>query len=157
MMDRIHQADSLSSLLGFIFISLLTVSAVGCSAGQQSEYAVDNGPAKYINLKACPPPAAGNFESATISEIISRPAGFDGKYVSVVGYYYSGFEMSGIYSLPQDELLPKDGLWLFGTSPFHDFNGEKVFVSGMFSSVNRGHLGLWSGTICVSEIRLMQK
>lgn len=106
-----------------------------------------------LNAEACLPPAPTS-ESASIANLISNPSRFDGKSVAVTGYYYSRFEHSAIYPSQRDPNTSEwiDGLWLYGLSPFLKRDDRYVTVSGIFSSKDKGHLGQWPGSICVSSV-----
>ena len=89
----------------------------------------------------------------SLISLIATPKEFDGKQVRVKGFARLEFEGTAIYVHREDYLqgITKNGLWLDV-----EFNSKKsgpstnnryVIVEGVFSMKNRGHFGLWSGSI----------
>jgi len=138
-----------------ILIICLLSSIAACSRENEQGTVIQSAvsESKTFSSDACLSPAPSS-ESVSIANLISNPEKFEGKSVVVTGYYYSRFEHSAIYPTQRnaDSSEWSDGLWVYGLSPFLEFDDQRVAVSGIFSSKNKGHLGQWSGSICVSAI-----
>jgi hypothetical protein len=143
------------AIMKTILAICLMASITSCSREDERKVVVQSSvsESEIFSSDACLPPAPTS-ESTSIESLISNPAQFEGKSVVVTGYYYSRFEHSAIYPSRRDPETSKwdDGLWLYGLSPFLKFYDRSVTVSGIFSSRNKGHLGQWPGSICVSAI-----
>lgn len=131
----------------------LLASIAGCSRESEPEEKSAVPASEIFSSEACLPPALTS-EPVSIADLLSSPAQYEGKSVVVTGYYYSRFEHSAIYPDPRDPENSgmDDGLWLYGLSPFLEFDGRYLVVSGIFNSKNKGHLGQWPGSICVSTV-----
>lgn len=92
-----------------------------------------------------------------INTVLSDPGAFQGRFISVVGYYCSGFEISGLFSDPNCEATPDVGLWLSGVSPLYQAPGHKVTVVGRYDGSERGHMAQWAGGVCVSRITAVEE
>jgi hypothetical protein len=102
------------------------------------------------------PDVKGSALRVSIADLASHPDRYNGKVVSVSGYYYSYFEHSAIYSTQETESYShkfSDGLWIQGISPFAEVSGKYLTLNGAFSSERHGHLGQWPGTICVTTAK----
>jgi len=102
------------------------------------------------------PDVKESAQRVSISELVADPSRYNGKVVSVSGYYYSYFEHSAIYSTQEAEPYGhkfSDGLWIQGVSPFAEVSGKYLTLVGAFSSEGHGHLGQWPGTICVTSAK----
>jgi hypothetical protein len=88
-------------------------------------------------------------DSVSIAALLANPDKFDGTPVRVIGFYHGSFEHSAIYFSQNDfrHNIHSNGLWVSGSIP-SSLNGQYILVEGIFSSNDKGHLGLWSGTIC---------
>lgn len=106
-------------------------------------------------MDACPSPRA-TPKPLALSQIAANPRNYDGKYVSVIGYYCSGWEESGLYPKPNCDHPRSDGVWLSGAENFRGVAASKVRVTGKVKSAFKGHLGQWSAAICVSDITLIE-
>jgi len=64
-------------------------------------------------------------------------------------FCHGSFEHSAIYLAENDfrNRLSPNGLWVGNAVP-EKLNDQYILIEGIFSSVDRGHLGLWSGAIC---------
>lgn len=89
----------------------------------------------------------------SLINLIATPREFDGKLVRVRGFARLEFEGTAIYLHREDYLqgITKNGLWLDVEPDAKNraarANNRYVIVEGVFSMANRGHLGLWSGSI----------
>ena len=88
---------------------------------------------------------------ASIVELIATPEVFDGKRVRTVGYVHLEFEGNGLYLHKEDHThsLYRNGLWVSLVKEVSrtDCQDRYVLVEGTFRAGDRGHLGLWSGSI----------
>lgn len=143
------------AIMKTILAVLLLASITNCSREDEQNVVAQSAvsESEIFSSEACLPPAPSS-ESVSIASLISNPSRFEGKSVVVTGYYYSRFEHSGIYPSRRDPDTSEwdDGLWLYGLSPFLKLDDRSVTVSGIFSSKNKGHLGQWPGSICVSSV-----
>ena len=97
----------------------------------------------------------------SLVNLISTPDRYDGKLVLVSGFLHLEFEGDGLY-LYQDDFThsqTKNGLWISfaanTATAAKAFSDSYVVVVGTFHSKNKGHMGLWSGSISdVSRIYL---
>jgi hypothetical protein len=89
----------------------------------------------------------------SLVRLIANPEDYDGKIVRVIGFVRLEFEGDAIY-LHQDDCrhgIPKNGLWIDVTDEVRkkrkDYDQKYVLLEGTFSAKDRGHFGLWSGSI----------
>ncbi len=94
--------------------------------------------------------------SASLIQLIASPEKYHGKYVRVNGFVRIEHEGTAIYLHREDSdhMLTRNGLWLGGVreTPTPDSDEGKVhnryaLIEGRFDARQRGHLGLWSGSI----------
>lgn len=130
-----------------LFVSLMILSAAGCS--RVDDDLENQGGA--LSSQACSMPA-DLPRVVEVAEVISDPELYQGRFISLEGYYCSSFERSGIFSNPDCESAPASGIWLSGVSPFYRTFNKKVIVVGRYDAFSRGHMAQWSGTLCVSKI-----
>jgi hypothetical protein len=102
----------------------------------------------------CPEPLLPR-KALPLHQIAADPAAYDGRYVSLTGYYCSGFEESGLYPEPGCRVEKERGFWLVNVSPFEGYAGQKVSIVGRVDAGSHGHLGLWAAQICVSRFTVM--
>ena len=104
-----------------------------------------------LNSEACQLPEETPM-TITISDAIADPKAFDGRLVSLDGYYCAAFEMNAIYETPDCYSRPELGLWLRGMSPFYSSKGRRVVVTGIFDSRLQGHLEKWPAGVCAAKL-----
>lgn len=151
---RVRLIQALDSMKA---IPLLALSCLllGCT-GQGEEAPVDPKnlrPVEWVTDLCAD--VKGSAQQVSIADLTTDPGRYDGKVVSVSGYYYSYFEHSAIYSTQEADPYSykfSDGLWIQGISPFAGISGEHLEFVGTFSSKDHGHLGQWPGTICVTSV-----
>jgi hypothetical protein len=89
----------------------------------------------------------------SLVDLIANPARWNGKRVIVDGFMHLEFEGNAIYVSEQDcrHFITKNGVWVdFREGSYGEaqaLNDHYVRVQGTFDSKQRGHLGLWSGTL----------
>jgi hypothetical protein len=104
-----------------------------------------------IALKGCPRPKDAP-QHVRLSELTSNPDRYNGIFVSVSGQYYSGFERSALFPPSDTDLHTRtadEGVWLLQMDK--SLAGERVQVSGIFTTRIKGHLRQWPGSICVVD------
>jgi len=82
--------------------------------------------------------------------LISDPAAYDGLFVRVEGYLSLEFEGTAIYLHREDceNFLCRNGLWVeVPSGEWSEWTGRYVLLEGWFDSDEKGHMGLWSGSI----------
>lgn len=138
-----------------ILSGCLLIFIVSCSRESESDASAEGRAAVTgsFSSEACLP-SAPTYETVSIAELIASPDKFDGRSIVVTGYYYSGFELSALYPSRRnpENSETDDGLWIYGLSPFLDLDGRHIAVSGIFNSKEKGHLGQWPGSVCVSAV-----
>lgn len=101
---------------------------------------------------------AGPTETAiptnvTMVQLIANPQRFDGKLIRVIGFLRLEFEGNVLYLHREDyeHALLGDGIWVDVTPEIEkhskDLNMHYVLLEGVFNSTDKGHMGMWSGTI----------
>ncbi|MFG6430443.1 hypothetical protein [Roseateles sp. LYH14W] len=110
--------------------------------------------AAFIGLFAFATAASAQPVDVSLISLIATPREFDGKQVRVViGFARLEFEGNAIYLHREDYLqgITKNGLWLdvegVRKKSAASANNRYVIVEGVFSMTDKGHLGLWSGSI----------
>lgn len=129
--------------------SILVVLAGCASCGGEPK-----GVKEALNPEACPTSAEKPIP-LKIADALANPSAFDGRYVSLDGYYCAEFELKALYEVPDCTSRPESGLWLGGMSPFYDSRGSRVVVTGTFNAKMTGHLGKWPAGLCVAKLVLV--
>jgi hypothetical protein len=89
----------------------------------------------------------------TLVRLIANPEKFDGKLIRVIGFLRLEFEGNVLYLHREDyeNAILGDGIWVDVTSVITKqsatLNMNYVLLEGVFSADERGHMGMWSGTI----------
>lgn len=89
----------------------------------------------------------------TLVQLIANPEKFDGKLVRVIGFLRLEFEGNVLYLHREDyeNAILGDGIWVDTTPEImkqsKTLNMRYVLLVGIFSANDRGHMGMWSGTI----------
>jgi len=93
----------------------------------------------------------------TLVRLIANPEKFDGKLIRVIGFLRLEFEGNVLYLHREDyeNAILGNGIWVdvtpLMTKQRGTLNMNYVLLEGVFSAGDRGHMGMWSGTI--KEIR----
>lgn len=109
--------------------------------------------AAFVGLVAFPTAASAQSVDVSLINLIATPREFDGKQVRVIGFARLEFEGNAIYLHREDYLqgITKNGLWLdverLPKKSSASVNNRYVIVEGVFSMTDKGHLGLWAGSI----------
>jgi len=91
--------------------------------------------------------------NVTLVQLIANPEKFDGKLVRVIGFLRLEFEGDVLYLHREDyeNAIFGDGIWVDATPAMMKqkatLNMNYVLLEGIFSSSDRGHMGMWSGAI----------
>jgi hypothetical protein len=91
--------------------------------------------------------------NVTLVQLIASPEKFDGKLIRVIGFLRLEFEGNVLYLHREDyeNALLGDGIWVDVTPEMKKqaktLNMNCVLLEGIFRSTDRGHMGMWSGTI----------
>jgi hypothetical protein len=89
----------------------------------------------------------------TLVRLIANPEKFDGKLIRVIGFLRLEFEGNVLYLHREDyeNAILGDGIWVDVTPVVAKLsatlNMNYVLLEGIFSAGERGHMGMWSGTI----------
>lgn len=89
----------------------------------------------------------------TLVQLIANPEKFDGKLIRVIGFLRLEFEGNVLYLHREDyeNAILGDGIWVDVTPEITKqskaLNMNYVLLEGVFSSSDRGHMGMWSGAI----------
>jgi hypothetical protein len=92
-------------------------------------------------------------KDVSMIQLISDPQRFDGQTIRVIGYLRLEFEGNAIYLHREDfeRAIHQNGLWIELTESqrrtSEKLNNGYVIVEGTFSSMEKGHLGIWPGSI----------
>ena len=88
-------------------------------------------------------------QEVSLVQLIANPDRFEGRPVTVIGYFHLGFEHSALYLNKDDyqnDIRP-NSLWVDSTRPI-EINDGYVLATGIFTQTLKGHLGAWPGSIC---------
>ena len=87
----------------------------------------------------------------SLIQVVQSPQQFDGQPIRVIGVANVQYEATGLFISESDlqNSVTKNGVWI--SIPSSDANrklhGKFVLVEGTFDAGNRGHLGMWAGSI----------
>src|SRR5437660_12835528 len=89
----------------------------------------------------------------TLVQLIANPDKFDGRLIRVIGFLRLEFEGNVLYLHREDyeNAILGNGIWVDVTPALTKkeaaLDMNYVLPEGVFSSGDRGHMGMWSGTI----------
>jgi hypothetical protein len=89
----------------------------------------------------------------SLIQVIANPETFDGKLVRVIGFLRLEFEGNALYFHREDyeNGLLRNGIWVEATPEItrdrKTLNMNYVLLEGVFNAKDRGHMGMWSGSI----------
>lgn len=87
----------------------------------------------------------------SIVRLLADPGTFNGKRVLLVGFLHLEFEGNAIYLHRDDWIhgITQNALWVSFASGVSSKSCQNKYVSieGTFSAAERGHMGLFSGTV----------
>jgi len=99
------------------------------------------------------PATAAEPEKVTLVQLIADPQKFDGKLIRVIGFLRLEFEGDVLYLHREDyeHAILGDGIWVDAgpeiTKQKETLNMHYVLLEGVFDSKDRGHMGMWSGSL----------
>ena len=81
-------------------------------------------------------------------QLISNPSAYNGKLIRVFGFARFEFEGTALYLHEEDykQMLTRNGVWL-SMAEKKELDRKYALIEGVFNANNRGHLGLWSGSL----------
>jgi hypothetical protein len=91
-------------------------------------------------------------QDVSMVQLISNPEKFNGKVVRVIGFLRIEFEGNVLYMHREDYdyAILGNGVWVdlpeFSLKNKDRVNLKYVILVGQFSSKDRGHMGMWSGS-----------
>jgi hypothetical protein len=91
--------------------------------------------------------------NVTLVQLIANPEKFDGKLVRVIGFLRLEFEGNVLYLHREDydHAIFGNGIWVDVTPEMTKHREvlqmHYVLLEGIFNSKNRGHMGMWSGSL----------
>jgi hypothetical protein len=106
-----------------------------------------------ITILLVAPIQAQEPTDVTLVQLIANPEKFDGRLIRVIGFLRLEFEGNVLYLHREDyeNAILGDGIWVDATPAIRkqstELNMNYVLLEGVFSSGDRGHMGMWSGTI----------
>ena len=89
----------------------------------------------------------------TLVQLIANPEKFDGKLIRVIGFLRLEFEGNVLYLHREDyeNAILGNGIWVDVTpaimKQYATLNMSYVLLEGIFSARDKGHMGMWSGSI----------
>jgi hypothetical protein len=129
----------------YVILILLTFSAIGYGQnGKKSDNQKDDvGP---LDL--------GITENTSLIRLIATPEKYDGKTIQVVGYLHLEFEGNALYLHKEDyeNNLDNNAFWVSFSEnikkrDLKKYNDIYVIIIGTFRMNDKGHLGLFGGTL----------
>lgn len=101
------------------------------------------------------PLSLGIFENTSLVRLIATPEKYDGKTIQVIGYLHLEFEGDAIYLHKEDyeHGLSENSFWVSFSKnitkyqKIMDFNDKYVIIIGTFKMDEKGHLGMFGGTL----------
>lgn len=96
---------------------------------------------------------SSELKDVSMIQLIANPQQYDGKPIRVMAFLHLEFEGNALYLHREDfdKSLLSNAVWIslddqqIRTSK--KFSGGYVLVEGVFSAKDRGHLGIFSGSI----------
>jgi hypothetical protein len=97
----------------------------------------------------------GIYENTSLIRLIATPEKYDGKTIQVIGYLHLEFEGNAIYLHKEDyeHGLSENSFWVSFSKNITkqknimDFNDKYVIIIGTFKMDDKGHMGMFGGTL----------
>lgn len=131
-------------------LASLLLSACDCppppTAMKQTEPAITSFCERHIGVP----------QAVSLSELLTNGHKYEGRAVSVSGYYSHSFEYSALYQDAGTDIYARDfsqGIWVNGLSPFFTEQEAHVLLTGVYTQKNGGHLDRWPGSLCAVQRR----
>jgi hypothetical protein len=101
------------------------------------------------------PSQLGIYENTSLIKLIATPEKYDGKTIQVIGFLHLEFEGKAIYLHKEDyeNSLTDNSFWvrfskkLTKEKSIMDYNDKYVIIIGTFKMNDKGHMGLFGGTL----------
>jgi len=93
------------------------------------------------------------LKDVSMIQLIANPQQYDGKPIRVIAFLNLEFEGNALYLHREDfdKSLLSNAVWIslddLQIRTSKKFSGRYVLVEGVFSAKDRGHLGIFSGSI----------
>lgn len=97
--------------------------------------------------------AADQPKDVSMIQLIADPQRFDGQTIRVIGFLRLEFEGNAVYLHREDfeRSILQNGIWIELTESQQKssakLNNGYVLVEGTFNSSEKGHLGIWPGSL----------
>jgi hypothetical protein len=97
--------------------------------------------------------AADQPIDVSMIQLIADPQKFDGQIIRVIGFLHLEFEGSAVYFHREDfeRSMLQNGIWIELTESQQKssvkLNNGYVLVEGRFSASEKGHFGIWPGSL----------
>ncbi|SEN56058.1 hypothetical protein [Niastella yeongjuensis] len=127
-----------------VFLLIVTVTACG-QANKGSVDETEMLPYQLLDVK----------ENVSLVKLIANPEKYNGKRIQVIGYLHLEFEGKAIYLHEEDfkHAISENSFWVNFSSKLAEkqdlkkFNNKYVIVIGTFNANERGHMGMFGGTL----------
>lgn len=127
-------------------VLLLTLILTAC--GQSKKDSVDETEMKPYQLLDIQ-------ENVSLVKLIANPEKYHNKRIQVIGYLHLEFEGNAIYMHEEDfkHSLSENSFWVNFSSKLtkkrdlNKFNDKYVIVIGTFKADEKGHMGMFGGTL----------
>ena len=107
----------------------------------------------FLGLESVRSENMNNIEDVSMIALIANPNKFNGQKIRLIGYLYLNFEVQAFFLSKNDyeNSIMKNALWLsFERKKLAEYkkgNNKYVLIEGVFNSKEKGHFGMYSGTI----------
>ncbi len=145
--------------------TVMSVVLVALLAGCNPERVhVDDEVRDYLAIFDCPQ-VSGAYIPTTIEEVIAEPGRFQAKPVKLSGFHHVSFEHAALYPTPSAANDFRRGIWLLDLGN-DELTGQRATVRGVYDPgpndgrgqwPQGGHLGQWSGAICVHSMEAVDE
>lgn len=137
------------------FFLLTLVCAVGSVACTQRDRVNGGGqPSSALSLDSLRCDAVSEARGCvlygvSLYELIANPALFHGKRVRVIGFAHFEFEGNALYAHREDweRGILSNGIWMNPPAGMDSLSNDYVIVEARFNATQRGHMGMWSGSL----------
>lgn len=84
-----------------------------------------------------------------MTQLIANPDKYEGQNVRVIGYLHLEFEGDVLYLHKEDfdHAILGNGIWVDIGREQQKLSDNYVLLEGVFTAKDRGHMGMWSGTL----------
>lgn len=109
--------------------------------------------ALLVMVFMCSTAKASDITDVSLIQLIANPEKYDGLPVRVFAFLHLEFEGDALYLHQEDykKSLPMNAVWIAltdgQTNASKKFSGGYVLVEGTFSAKERGHFGMFAGSI----------